>query len=204
MTHIDKFEPMRKIRRNPLTMTVTEKMDGSNASIHIFENPVTLAEGVIPTANLLNYTIVTASRKRWISPNDVGGKGADNYGFAHWVRERAAELVELLGPGSHFGEWCGPGIQKNRHGLNEKKFFLFNTHRWKIPSVRNPNWPDWLGVVPLLYQGGYDENQIEYIMQHFSFSTGNPEGIMVYCPEADHYRKVTFEHSEGKWKSQAA
>jgi hypothetical protein len=83
-------------------MVVSEKLDGTNASVHI------TPEG----------EFVTCSRNRVITPGD------DNYGFSKWAHEHKEELMKL-GEGSHFGEWWGQGIQRG-YGLKEKRFSLFN------------------------------------------------------------------------------
>lgn len=93
-------------------VVVTEKIDGTNASIHISEDGQVLA----------------ASRTRYIVPL------ADNFGFAKWVETHADELREGLGVGQHFGEWYGSGIQRG-YGLTNgvKRFALFNVGRWWSP-----------------------------------------------------------------------
>ena len=68
------FEPMRKIRRDALTMYITEKLDGTNASIHIFEdiednNLMLMHMPYAPTVVVNGFRVYTASRKRWIAPN---------------------------------------------------------------------------------------------------------------------------------------
>ena len=96
------FNPFQKIPRLTRDMYVTEKLDGTNASVHI------TPEG----------EFVTCSRNRIITPVD------DNYGFSRWANEHKEELMKL-GVGSHFGEWWGNGIQRG-YGLKEKRFSLFN------------------------------------------------------------------------------
>lgn len=96
------FIPFRKIPRLSRDMVVTEKLDGTNASITITEDG----------------QFLTASRNRWITPED------DNYGFSRWAHEHKEELMKL-GVGTHFGEWWGKGVQRN-YGLDEKRFSLFN------------------------------------------------------------------------------
>jgi hypothetical protein len=92
-------------------MIVTEKLDGTNAQVHITDDG----------------RIFAGSRNRWITPD------ADNFGFARWVAEHEEEL-RALGPGSHYGEWWGSGIQR-RYGLDEKRFSLFNVGRWTRAST---------------------------------------------------------------------
>ena len=191
---MEKFKPFNKIRRKNLTAYITEKLDGTNASVVVSRE---LLVGLPYLANVNDCFIYAGSRKRWIEPNSKENKAADNFGFAGWVRDNAEMLVRL-GPGQHYGEWVGPGIQKNPHELEERKFYLFNHYRFK--DVR----PDCCEVVPLLDIGVYSAALIADTMlslkEQGSHIGGKPEGIMVYVPEADHYQKVTFEHSQGKWK----
>lgn len=100
------FVPFPKIARFSREVIVTEKIDGTNAQVHIADDG----------------TITAGSRSRWITPED------DNHGFARWVAEHADDLRKL-GPGSHFGEWWGAGVQR-RYDLKEKRFSLFNVGRW--------------------------------------------------------------------------
>jgi hypothetical protein len=86
---MEEFKPFGKIYRMSRECVVTEKIDGTNASIFIGE-----AGEFMP-----------ASRTRWITRED------DNYGFAAWAMDNKNELLEL-GPGHHFGEWWGQKIQR--------------------------------------------------------------------------------------------
>src|SRR5687767_1693749 len=83
------FTPFPSISRLSRDIVVTEKLDGTNAQIHITQDGRVLA----------------GSRNRWITPE------ADNFGFARWVAAHEDEL-RALGPGSHYGEWWGQGIQR--------------------------------------------------------------------------------------------
>ena len=103
------FTSFQKIPRFFRDIVVTEKIDGTNAQIWIPEDP--------------EQEIVAGSRNRWITPED------DNYGFAAWVHANA-NMLRRFGPGKHFGEWYGAGIQR-RYGLDHKRFALFNTGRWE-------------------------------------------------------------------------
>lgn len=69
---------------------MTEKIDGTNGQI------VITPEG----------QVFAGSRNRYVEP------GNDNYGFAQWVKSNEAALRDLLGPGRHYGEWWGAGIQR--------------------------------------------------------------------------------------------
>jgi hypothetical protein len=171
------FIPFTKIGRYSREVVVTEKIDGTNASIMIDEN----------------NNIKVGSRTRWITPTD------DNHGFAKWVDRNKEELLKL-GVGHHFGEWAGNGIQRG-YGLKEKKFYLFNTSRWN-----QDNKPMCCEVVPILWQGKFDDMNINVIMntlrlQGSNISEGckNPEGIVIYHTGANTYFKKTFEKDEGKF-----
>lgn len=109
------FVGFPKIPRLNREVIYTEKIDGSNGAIVIEPDG----------------EIFIQSRKRFILP----GKTTDNHGFAGWVYEHADQLIATLGPGRHFGEWYGRGIQrgygiKQGQGWNGKFFALFNTSRW--------------------------------------------------------------------------
>lgn len=62
------FQPFPKIARFNRTTIVTEKLDGTNASIFIADDL---------------QTIRFASRTKWITPED------DNHGFAKWATATA-------------------------------------------------------------------------------------------------------------------
>lgn len=154
---MSEFTPFPKMARLSREVVVTEKIDGTNAQIYITEDGQVLA----------------GSRTRWITPE------SDNYGFAAWVRDHADELREL-GPGSHFGEWWGAGIQR-RYGLTEKRFSLFNTVRWSTAR------PACCGVVPVLYQGPFDTACVDDALADLRMGGSvaapgfmNPEGVVVF------------------------
>lgn len=174
------FKPWPKIpRATGEKVTITEKMDGTNACIVIQDGEV----------------VGVQSRKRFITPAD------DNYGFASWVEENKQELLKL-GDGYHYGEWVGPGIQKNPHNLADKKFFLFNTFRW---NSKNPNKPKCCDVVPILYHGelGADDiDRVLFMLKECSIKEGYvAEGIIVYYSNTKRYEKYTYNYSKGKWCS---
>jgi len=110
---VKEFQEFPKIARLNREVIVTEKIDGTNASVFIGE-PTDFEPGVF----------LVGSRTRWITPE------ADNHGFARWAYDHEEEL-RTLGPGAHFGEWWGSGIQRG-YGLEkgEKRFSLFNVARW--------------------------------------------------------------------------
>jgi hypothetical protein len=151
------FVEFPKMPRLSREIIVTEKIDGTNAQVHITEDG----------------RIFAGSRTRWITPY------ADNFGFAAWVRDNEESLREL-GPGSHFGEWWGAGIQR-RYGQTTKRFSLFNVDRW------GESRPASCDVVPVLYRGNFDTDEIEAclsLLQHNGSLAApgfmNPEGVVVF------------------------
>lgn len=168
------FKPWPKISRdNPFNVTVTEKIDGTNACIVI-------ADGEM---------LAVQSRKRFITPE------SDNYGFASWVKENKTELL-CLGDGHHYGEWAGPGIQKNPLKLDRKRFFLFNTSRW---NENNLNLPACCDVVPVLFQGQLEPDVVPSLLKDLSESSVVREGVVVYYHAFRTYTKHTIISPNGKW-----
>lgn len=171
------FKPFPKVPRFSRDIVITEKLDGTNASVTITESG----------------DIFAGSRTRWITPED------DNYGFAKWVEGHKDELLKL-GVGTHFGEWWGQGIQRN-YGLKEKRFSLFNVSRWT-----NETKPECCHVVPVLWSGEMSGLNVYYtlIILAEEGSTAvpgfmKPEGIMIYHTAANQYFKKTIEKDqEGK------
>ena len=171
------FEEFPKIARLSRQCTITEKIDGTNACIAISETG----------------GFFTGSRTRWIVPGD------DNYGFAKWAHAHKDELM-LLGPGRHFGEWWGAGIQR-RYGLAEKRFSLFNTSRWQETPP-----PACCSVVPILYTGIFTstaaDDALEFLREEGSRASPGfmqPEGIIIYQSAARMYFKKTLDRdNEGK------
>jgi hypothetical protein len=100
------FVGFPKIARLNRLVTVSEKIDGTNACVFVTESG----------------DVFAGSRNRWLTPEN------DNFGFARWVEGNKPTLLQL-GPGRHFGEWWGSGIQRG-YGLRSRRFSLFNTLRW--------------------------------------------------------------------------
>lgn len=170
---------------------ISEKLDGTNAQILIQEfDSDYMAEGrvVYEKGDLALYA---GSRTRWITPED------DNYGFARWCKDHGEELLQL-GPGRHFGEWWGQGIQRN-YGLTEKRFSLFNVARWSDDAVR----PACCHVVPELYRGEFNTNIIELELDLLRTDGSKavpgflkPEGIVIFHTAAQIGFKKTLEKDE--------
>jgi hypothetical protein len=165
------FEAFESIPRLVRACVISEKIDGTNAQVFIPDDLSCVRAG---------------SRSRWITPED------DNHGFARWVKENEAELLKL-GPGRHFGEWWGSGIQR-RYDLKEKRFSLFNSGRW-TDDVR----PSSCHVVPILYSGIFsteivDETLAKLALGGSAASPGfmKPEGVVVYLAAARKLFKKTI------------
>lgn len=142
----------------------TEKIDGTNACIYFGDDG----------------TFHCQSRSRIITPDD------DNFGFARWVYEHLDEL-RALGPGYHYGEWWGLGIQRG-YGLTEKRFSLFNTHRWHRD---NPNLPACCHVVPTIHASSLEEARAILVANGSLAAPGfmNPEGVILFSYQTKSYYK---------------
>lgn len=195
------FYEFPKIARYSREVIVTEKIDGTNASIFIGEDG----------------EFLTGSRTRWITPE------SDNYGFARWAQEYKNELL-TLGPGRHFGEWWGSGIQRG-YGLlkGEKRFSLFNVVRWclcdqiprQLPSgdrtaiiKMQDILPACVGLVPVLWRGLFDNlvdigRLLQYLQATGSLASPGfmrPEGIVIFHTAGNVGFKKTFD-KDGEPKS---
>jgi len=226
MTSIE-FTSFPKIARLNRNITITEKIDGTNAAIGIVDgitDPEFGPEGQVChvwTGELSGYTVYAQSRKALIAPE------RDNFGFAQWVWDNAALLASALGPGLHFGEWWGSGIQRGYDlPKGEKRFSLFNTKRWYGLAMLEPDrgWmrpdgllvkvPAELGVVPILYEGPFNEGlghgtlkwamrpwdaALDHLAVHGSLASPGfmkPEGIVIYHHAQNSMFKVTLEKDE--------
>lgn len=185
------FQEFPKIPRLKRDCVITEKIDGSNAQIHI---RMADADDFDPLydAQYGDFRIRAGSRQRWIAP----GKDTDNFGFAAWVRDNLQDLARL-GEGHHYGEWYGAGIQRT-YGLDHKRFALFNTARW---NPQNPNKPDCCGVVPVLYTGPMDATEaiIGALKEHGSRAVPGymyPEGVIVYHSASRQLFKQLIENDD--------
>lgn len=212
MTDIE-FTPWPKTPRLlKENMVITEKIDGTNAAIGVIEYDMC---GPIPPMCRLTtveqvcgedryYLVYAQSRSRIIAPADFWGKGADNYGFADWVWSVPDELVSVLGPGLHFGEWWGHGILRGYdQPAGVRHFSLFNTSRWG--HLDNPDAraairpPEALTVVPVLAVNTLDTAVLQDVMEALRFTGShaapgyeNPEGVCVYLPSVQRTLKLTF------------
>lgn len=196
------FRAFPKMARLGRPIIITEKIDGTNAQIVITDDG----------------QMFTGSRNRWITPED------DNYGFARWAQEHSDELL-TLGPGRHFGEWWGQGIQRN-YGLDGKRFSLFNVVQFclhneapleltqrdpKAQSKFQIRLPACVGLVPVLYRGSFCMEAVDITLARLvDFGSSavegfmNPEGVVVWHTAAQvAFKKTINDDSEGKWNTPA-
>jgi hypothetical protein len=183
------FDEFPKIARLSREVIVTEKIDGTNAQVWISDDGSEVKAG---------------SRTRWITPTD------DNFGFAAWVEAHRDELL-ALGPGRHFGEWWGAGIQR-KYGLSEKRFSLFNVSRW-YDTHQDGNYisepasliaaPACCHVVPVLYRGMFDTAEVEGCIARLRRCGSlaapgfmKPEGVVVFHTAGNVGFKKTLERDE--------
>jgi len=187
------FQEFPKMARLARDVIVSEKIDGTNACIFIGEAG----------------EFLVGSRTRWITPE------RDNHGFASWAYANQDELMKL-GPGRHFGEWWGCGIQRG-YGLNEKRFSLFNVQRWclagEVPTkiaTADPRivklkeeLPACCGLVPVLYRGQFCTqaiaNHLEWLRQNGSAAAPGfmkPEGVVAFHVAGNVGFKKTLEKDE--------
>ncbi|MEV6638066.1 RNA ligase family protein [Actinoplanes sp. NPDC051470] len=193
-------------------MTITEKIDGTNGLVHVERHPWGYAAGfdfnpdtagifVVQDLSVINedgvpqfeWHVRPGSRNRWLTTE------SDNFGFAAFVRQNAAELVNL-GPGNHYGEWFGKGINRG-YNLNERWFALFNVARWFDPrwEYAEPyrEWfpkaqpaPNCITVVPVIRANVPGDRMTEdvrgaldtlSVVGSFAVPTfKNPEGVVAY------------------------
>lgn len=187
------FLEFPKMARLSRECVITEKIDGTNAQVYIDDDG----------------NIKAGSRTRWITPQD------DNFGFAAWVEEHKDELLRL-GPGRHFGEWWGAGIQR-KYGQTEKRFSLFNTSRWCLAGAEPKTFPtadprvvktqevlpECCGLVPEIYRGLFHTDAVtlalEKLREYGSIAAPGfmkPEGIVIYHVAAGIGFKKTIERDE--------
>lgn len=177
------FVEFPKIARLNRECIVTEKIDGTNACVVVGDDGQVAGQS---RNNLL-----------------IDGK-SDAFGFALWVQRNEARLRELLGPGHHFGEWWGSGIQRG-YALpsdgpqgRKKCLSLFNVERWKDIPVA-----DDLRTVPVLYRGLFSTGAINECLERLRTSGSaaapgfmRPEGAVVFHIAANVGFKVTLEKDD--------
>ena len=158
-----KFESFPDIKKlGTAVLFITQKIHGANAQVFIFQQE----DGTLGLA--------CGSRSQWVSP------GKDNFGFAQMVYANKQEFIDKLGPGRHYGEWAGSGINSGE-GLKNKTFVLFD--HWKYPPER-PLPPNTV-VVPVLYSGPFDMSKVQECMDDLKANGSKlvpgfmrPEGVV--------------------------
>lgn len=178
---MSEFKSFDKIPRLSRECIVTEKIDGTNGQLYITED----------------FQFYVGSRNNWILSPDCP-YATDPFGFAKWAKDNKDELIAKLGPGRHFGEWWGMGIQR-KYGLQEKRFSLFNTSRWTDDAAR----PACCHVVPTLYRGLFDTIIIQDCVNMLARDGSRaapgfmkPEGVVVFHFAANSFFKKTIERDE--------
>jgi hypothetical protein len=210
------FQPFPKMARLTRECVITEKIDGTNAQVHIVDadevsaptTPLVMSSYIIAKKDGL--CLFAGKRTSYCTPDD------DNFGFAKWVKANADSLW-ALGAGRHYGEWWGSGIQRT-YGLSEKRFSLFNVARWhaagaepyvsvgadpRQPPKSSTEAPACCGVVPVLYRGLFGpkhaENFIEKLRHEGSVAAPgfmNPEGVVVFHTASGTMFKKTLDKDE--------
>jgi hypothetical protein len=201
---LHEFSAWPKIPRLFRDITITEKIDGTNAAVAIrpvadIETADITGGGVVSVGGSY-FAVYAQSRNRLITP------GADNYGFAGWVWRNAAELVVALGAGLHFGEWWGQGIQRG-YNANGKRFSLFNTDKHAALNATISGVP--VRPVPVLYRGPFTTSAVEHELSTLrtlgsvaapGFPT--PEGVCVFHHASRQVFKATLDAQDaGKWEA---
>lgn len=177
------FRPWPKTPRLFKSVTVTEKIDGTNAALHITEDGEVWAQ----------------SRNRMLSV----AAGIDNHGFAKWAYDNKGVLFDTLGVGTHFGEWWGHGINRGYEcEPGERYFSLFNANKWGHLRASSPL--DSLSVVPVLWQGTMDTKAILDVAEKLAANGSEakpgymrPEGVCIYHSASNQIFKFPFNKDEG-------
>ena len=172
------FKEFPKIARLNRECIITEKIDGTNGCVVVTEDQVW---GQSRNRSLLHE--------------------GDAFGFALWIERNKDALRAVLGPGYHFGEWWGSGIQR-RYGLTgtEKRFSLFNVERWGDADLSSvPG----LTTVPVFYRGPFTTDAVKVALAQLAAEGSRaapgfmrPEGVVIFHVAANMGFKVTLEKDE--------
>jgi hypothetical protein len=194
------FMGFPKIPRYSRECIITEKIDGTNAQVYIIPDDELNLHASTNTAERVAYdsgfrlSMFAGSRTKYITPAN------DNHGFARWVQENSPKLFQL-GPGRHYGEWWGQGINRG-YGLKEKRFSLFNIKKWEDDLTR----PSCCYVVPVITRGIFGEIDIPNILRNLEIYGSHaapgymkPEGIIIYHVAGNLlFKKTIFNDEEPK------
>lgn len=220
------FQAFPKIPRLNRDITITEKIDGTNAAVIIERLDTYEADADelpvdpfivrrLEAGEYVGYAVSAQSRKRLIYPNSEENKGADNFGFAGWVQSNREELVDLLGAGRHFGEWWGTGIARGYGLESQRNFSLFRPRpNWSPVRLSPPAGyknDAVLDIVPVMYEGPFrpqavdsdDPDPVQEALWSLKWTGSeaapgfmDPEGIMIYHTAAGLIFKVTCKDDD--------
>ena len=170
------FVEWPKIKRlsNARPMVITEKIDGTNGQVYVPEDP--------------SQPVLAASRNCWLNPPHN-----DNYNFGAWVAANQ-QALRALGPGRHYGEWWGIGVQRG-YNIFERRFSLFTP--WKYTKLsEHPDYdPNVTRVVPTLYSGpNLSTAEIKAFVEEF-YQKGSVAAPGFMKPEG-----VVIEAYDTRWK----
>jgi len=209
MREFKKFPKIKQSRT--LSYVITEKLHGTNASVHIYTKDMgeeildDEKDFLVPQAPFFNEYIIVRPAKRsgFLTLAD------DNFGFAKFIAERKDQLSEELGLGTFFGEFVGPGINGGC-GLDHKRFALFDVLKFSPGEL---DLPEDVDFVPILFKGRQLETMATNVaLSLASLKTGGskyskgfetPEGIVISLLGANNetFRiKHTFEPEEVAWQ----
>lgn len=176
------FRAWPKTPRLFKNVTITEKIDGTNGALHITPDGEVYAQ----------------SRNRMLT------READNFGFAAWAYNNGSALAEILGAGTHYGEWWGYGINRAYScSPGERYFSLFNANKWGFLRESSPL--DSLSVVPVLWSGTMDTTAVVRVAEDLQRDGSqakpgfkNPEGVCIYHSASNQIFKYPFGKREGR------
>ena len=183
--------------------TITEKIDGMNAGVHILSERDLLNEGYNPylvntktyivddyyELENIRYFMLAALKTRYTYKED----DSESYNFWNWCYDNK-ENLRHLGPGMHRGEFWGQGIGRN-YGLKERRFSLFNTQRWSEKEES----PTCCHVVPVLSIGGFWHEDVYWCLNYLEKEGSmaapgfmEPEGVVIYHHNSNQMFKKRF------------
>ncbi len=185
------FVPFKSIEHlGKTSMLITQKLHGTNAQILIFCGLCNATKACHCSEE--NNNLLCGSRNKWLTVD------SDNFGFCNFVTQHKQQFINCLGRGRHYGEWCGPGINKGE-GLTEKHFYLFNI--WYQHLTLPPN----TGYVPILYKGRFDADTITATLEDLKLNGSrlvpgyrHPEGVVVTIGQERY--KLVFDNECTHWQ----
>jgi hypothetical protein len=173
MTMMPEFQPFPKLARLSREMTITEKIDGTNASVFVQEDGQVFA----------------ASRTRWITPKD------DNYGFAQWVEDH--ETSARARPGPSLRRVVGA-----RHPAQLRppraRFSLFNVAKWGAARPECCHVVPILYQGPFdTYDVSVALDELARSGSQAVLGWPKPEGVVIYHHASGQLFKKTIDKNDG-------